>query len=117
MFVQIANLIQKNLTDDLLKPEYRRKKNRRPFEGHCYVATEAFYYLWGKNNGWKPYCNRDSRGTHWWLENNNTVLDLTADQFPRGYDYSKGHSQFFISHPSKRCMELVRRVYGDLKDR
>lgn len=110
MFAKIVHLIQKHLTDDLLKPEWR-KRNRKPFTGHCYVATEGFYYLYGKDHGWKPMCYRNVNGeTHWWLEKDGKVLDITAEQFDYIFDYSKGHKQFFMCYPSKRCKELVRRI-------
>jgi len=50
--------IKDNLTDDLLKKRYIYP-DRRPFTGHCYVASECFYYLYGRDHGWKPYCFRD----------------------------------------------------------
>lgn len=110
MFATIVNLIQKNLTDDLLKPKWKNKKFRLSLEGHCYVATEGFYYLYGKKHSWKPMFANG----HWWLEKDGEVLDITASQFPEGFDYSAGKKQFFMRYPSKRCLELVRRVYEEM---
>ena len=109
---RLIKKIRENLTDDLLKPEYKDK----PWPaGHCYVASECFYYLYGKDNGWYPMCGTrvDENGTketHWWLESGMIILDLTADQFDEEYDYSIGRKQFFVSYPSKRCKILAKRV-------
>lgn len=106
----VIQQIKANLTPDLLTP-YWRNKAVGPMDGHCYVATECFYYLYGKDNGWKPYCYRDLNGdTHWWLEKDGEILDITAEQFPDGYDYSIGKKQFFVRYPSKRCLTLAKRI-------
>lgn len=105
----LISLIQKNLTDDLLKPKYRGRKEK--YAGHCYVASECFYYLYGKDHGWKPYCFRNSAGeTHWWLQKESEIIDITAEQLPPGYDYSRGRLQFFVNYPSKRCKILAEKV-------
>jgi hypothetical protein len=107
--MDLVKLIQENLTNDLLKPKYRGIK--RKYFGHCYVATECFYYIYGRWNGWFPYCHRNRKGeTHWWLQNGNEILDITAEQFDKPYQYDKGHRQFFVSYPSKRCKILTERV-------
>lgn len=109
----LIEYIQDNLSDDLLKPKYRGMPGK--YAGHCYVATECYYYIYGRWNGWFPYCHRNRHGeTHWWLEKDGEVLDITAEQFESEYDYSKGHRQFFVSYPSKRCEILARRVKSDL---
>lgn len=112
----ILPLIQKikdNLTDDLLKKKYIHPSNT-PLTGHCYVATECFYYLYGKDHGWKPVCKRLSdTETHWWLEKDGEreIIDITAQQFPTDdFNYRGGHKQFFVHYPSKRCLILARRV-------
>ena len=106
---RVVDLIQKNLTDDLLRPRYRGLPGK--YAGHCYVATECFYYLYGREHSYKPKCFRYLNGdTHWWLEKDGDVLDITEEQLSPGFDYSKGHSQFFMCYPSKRCKELARRA-------
>lgn len=39
---QLIKKIQKALTADLLKKEWRNKNH--PLAGHCYVASEAYYH-------------------------------------------------------------------------
>lgn len=107
---RITRKIKANLSPDLLTP-YWRNKAVGPVDGHCYVATECFYYLYGKDNGWKPKCYRNDEGdSHWWCEKDGVVLDITAEQFEHYEHYDKGHGQAFMSHPSKRCRELTRRI-------
>ena len=108
---KIEALVQKirdNLSPDLLKSKY---KNDKWPAGHCYVASECFYHVHGKHYGYKPYCAKLEDGnTHWWLQRGDAILDLTADQFDKIFDYDKGHKQFFVSYPSKRCLTLTERV-------
>ena len=102
--------IRENLTPDLLHPAWRDRADG-PLDGHCYVATECFYYLYGKKNGWKPMVYRSDNGdTHWWLSKDGERIDITAGQFKDGYDYSEGHVQAFQSHPSKRCLKLTDKI-------
>jgi hypothetical protein len=106
--------IQKNLTDDLLHPKYRKLADGG-MGGHCYVASECFYFLYGKQQGYKPMIYKYPDGdTHWWLQKKDEIVDITAAQLEPEFDYSKGRSQFFVRYPSKRCTLLVRRVLHDL---
>jgi hypothetical protein len=109
MLNRIIELIKLNLTNDLLHSKYRHCENGG-VAGHCYVATECLYHLYGKKNGYKPKCYKYSNEeTHWWLEKNGHVLDPTKEQCP-DFDYSLGRSQNFLFYPSKRCLVLVERI-------
>lgn len=79
---------------ELLKPFWYRTNQREgsnPLTGHCFVATEVAYHVWGKENGFKPHVvsnkkiesDKSKQWTHWFLKNKETgaILDLTADQF------------------------------------
>ena len=97
--------------DILLKPEYRKKKNRHPLEGHCYVASEALYHATGGPEGpYKPRFIRHEETPHWFLVNAQTgeVVDLTADQFttPVPYDNAIGKG-FLTKGPSKRAQQIL----------
>ena len=76
---QLISSIQKHLTPDLMKSEYRELNKSNPMFGHCYVATETLYHLLkqdhikGNNSPIKqtdkyfPYHAKDEMGiTHWW---------------------------------------------------
>ena len=110
----LIKAIQKNLTPDLLHPNYRKMKDGG-VGGHCYVATECFYFLYGKQNGYKPKCFKYPNGdTHWWLESESERIDITSAQLAPDFDYSLGRPQFFVRYPSNRCNLLARRVLHDL---
>lgn len=55
----LRGLILENVSEDLFSKEYRQLKVKNPnlpdSTGHCYVASEAAYYLLGgKEEGWAP---------------------------------------------------------------
>lgn len=110
--VRVMRTIQDNLTEDLLKPEYRGHQNK--FYGHCYVASEALYHLTGKTL--KPMYAKDHKGiTHWWLEDNeHYIFDVTSRQYTdEGLTppYSKGKRAGFLTKlPSKRAQTLINRI-------
>lgn len=105
-----------NLTDDLLTPKYRKfkKANNVPDTfGHCYVASEAAYYLLGgKEEGWKPMHMTHLGASHWFLKHESGyILDLTYNQFKSPLDYSKARGTGFLTKaPSKRAKKLLIRI-------
>ncbi len=111
-------LVIDNLTDDLLAPKYRRLKqvsNVPHTFGHCYVASEAAYYmLGGKEEGWKPMHMYHLGESHWFLKHESGfILDLTYNQFKSPLDYSKARGMGFLTKvPSKRAKKLLIRI-GD----
>ena len=104
----LAERIRAALTDDLLKPEYRG--GTRPFSGHCYVASEAYYHLTGRTHA--PKRLRVNGVTHWWLEApDGGIIDLTAEQFDGPVDYARGVGAGFLTRePSKRARIVIERV-------
>ena len=107
---ELIKKIQSNLSDDLLHSSYRKQYAGQGVHGHCYVATETLYYLYGKENGYNPrYFRCQDGGTHWWLEKDGEVLDPTAEQVAEDFIY-EGKSQFFMCYPSKRCLILAERT-------
>lgn len=96
-------------SDDLRQKRYRGDSN--PFCGHCYIATEALFHLYGKTHGYTPRVTRIADETHWWLENQNgDILDPTADQLPKKFNYQGRACGFLTKNPSKRCQTLVERM-------
>ena len=113
--------IKMSLSDDLLQPKLRKKISKekltpevRQVRGHCYIATEAAYHLFGKNFGYKPECVRCSDGgTHWWLRHYETrnVIDPTIEQTDGKFDYDSGRCYGYRTKiPSKRCAILIDRA-------
>ena len=120
----IARAIREVLfaSPDLLKPEYRGSSN--PAYGHCYVATQAYYYLTGgQASEWLPQVIRiDGYGTHWFARNaRGEIKDLTAEQFPFAVPYPQGRGCGFShrdqSQPDERarvCIDRVRAAHPEL---
>lgn len=103
--------IQGACTDALRKPQYRGNAN--PLAGHCYVASEAYYHLRGKAQGFVPQTIRHEGGPHWYLKHKTTgqVLDLTASQFSSKVPYEKGRGCGFLTRqPSKRAQAVIDAV-------
>lgn len=114
---QFTALIVESLSDDLLHPTFRKLKTQHPRAnetfGHCYVATEAaFYLLGGKEEGWYPQFVRVAGYPHWYLKHSSGfIFDPTASQFKIDIPYDQGKGKGFLSQkPSKRCCQLMRQI-------
>jgi hypothetical protein len=70
--------VQAVLTDDLILPKYRGGKHE--LDGHCYAATEAYFYLEGRDRQrLRPMHLAEKGMSHWWLEQaDGTIIDLTG---------------------------------------
>ena len=108
--------ISEALSFDLLHPRYRKHVSPEVHyvTGHCYVATEAAYYLFAMQSGFKPNVHRFSADlTHWWLfhPERGVVLDVTAPQVVPRFRYP-ANPQSFQRHgtPSKSALQLMVRV-------
>jgi hypothetical protein len=118
---QTIKAIRSQLGPHLVKANYLKLRPACATKswGCCYVATEALYHLWGKDNGYTPmrvpYKLRDgSIGQHWFLEQraSGLQLDITADQF-RGLqpDYKNAiPAGFLTKKPSKRAQLIIDAV-------
>ena len=107
--------IQAQLTPDLLNAEWRQRvqPGDHPTTGHCYVAAEAAYHLYGKRRGFQPRVLRVGEVTHWYLEHPKTGerIDPTAEQFEAPLPYQDGrYCPFLTKQASKRARVLLRRV-------
>ena len=101
-----------NKSDDLRLPKYRGHSN--PYKGHCYVVSEAVYFLkGGKKAGLTPRIMHVGKDTHWFLiDKSGNVYDYTYKQFKKKPDYTKARSCGFLTkHPSKRATEFIKRYY------
>lgn len=110
----LIELVLSSLTDDLLKNKY--KSNNQNYSGHCYVATEAIYYLLDDDDKkyYIPSILKINNITHWFLKNRITgdIIDPTKKQFDFIIDYTKSrNSSFLTKKPSKRTLILLNRIY------
>lgn len=118
----VIKAIQKSLTPDLLKPQFREGNATNPLFGHCYHSAEALYHLIRELQLPEEYCGfRPCRGVedngipHWWLQNERgAILDPTAGQYTSkgvGPPYTSGRPRPFLTkQPSKRAQALIARV-------
>lgn len=100
--------------ESLLKPAYRAVnlgRQPRPYEGHCYAASEALYHLLGgtAQKDWKAMRITHEGGTHWWLRGpGNKDVDLTKEQFLTPVPYENGvGTGFLTAQPSKRAQVIL----------
>lgn len=110
---RIVAAVRASLTDELLKPRWRARKNSpqgRATTGHCFHAAEAVYWLLGgKEAGWvscrlTPDPARPTE-KHWYLRHRDTglIVDPTADQFPQLPDYVSGRGGGFPTRKNGRA--------------
>lgn len=109
--LKLIRQIQKALSFDLLNHEMQAAVHPTDHfcRGHCYVATEALYYLYGKDAGFEPR----GAGYHWWLVHptRHVIADPTAPQLPAGYQYPEAKSKRFMpASPALATRELMGRV-------
>lgn len=103
--------IQQALSFDLLNKDMQRnvKPDEHYTRGHCYIAAEAFYYLYGLKAGYVPR----GKDYHWWLEHkvDGHIVDPTEPQLSGPFDYSEAKSKNFMPQsPKNATKELMRRV-------
>ena len=96
-----------------VKPQFRNDWSPKcPTIGNCYYVSEVIYHCLAPE-GSKPYrlIDEDNEG-HWFLRDpNGEVIDLTADQYDKPPDYSKGKHHAFrtkqMSKPACRLADLL----------
>ena len=114
----VAKAVVRCLSDDLRRPPWRGQAN--PLAGQCYVASEAYFHLIGREQGFRPAFLRHEGQPHWFLMqgNHNAVIDLTSSQFQTEPEHRKGlYKGFLTVQPSKRAVVLMERVRADLAGR
>lgn len=126
-FDHVLNLIQQNLTLDLLNHKrllFPEDKGVNRYYGHCYHASQAMFYLIDTNE-LDPMSAEDYRGEkHWWLqyidpEYGEMIYDCTAEQYwsvNQNPPYQEGKKTKWYGwkgRPQQVTLELMKRVLGD----
>jgi hypothetical protein len=104
------------LSDDLLKPKYRKMSGKNKFTGHCYVASEALWHLLGgRESDYFPHVLRHNGDTHWFLKSSaGKVVDITCKQFSLSPDYAIAtRCSFLTEKPSQRCRKLLDKLVDE----
>lgn len=125
----LIDLIHASLTPDLLDKKLARGWSpSNPLYGHCYVATEALWWLlryYYPDAPTEPRHGKDGHGvSHWWLVTaEGEVIDPTAEQYTSvgeappydrlvpggGFQSNKPYIE-----PSRRARILIERVAAHL---
>ena len=93
-----------------VKEQYRRDWSpERPTTGFCYVVAEVVFHYCAPNGSQSYRMETGPTTSHWFIKTpDGTIIDLTADQFDKALDYTKGvATQFRTQHPSKRAQILA----------
>lgn len=79
-------------------------------DGHCYHAAEAYYHAKG---GYEEcplsiHCLSHESGTHWFLRDGTTVIDLTVANVTPDLPYLEPPARGFMSRqPSNRAAQIL----------
>ena len=107
---EVKRLILTEREDDVIAAVKRAIGDPK---GQCYPASEAVYHLLGgTQSGLTPVRG----GGHWWLRRKDgSIIDVTADQYPEGFDYSIGKGGGFLTKSaSGRGFRIMQRALEDL---
>jgi hypothetical protein len=113
---KVSQLILNNLETKFCPKKYREKNKTNPLFGYCYVSTQALYYFFKDKNLtiMKAVC--EIADAHWWLQDGDTIIDITADQYTsvgRKPPYDKGKETKWYgwkNRPHKISLELMNKV-------
>jgi len=91
---------------ELVKSEWRYFQKKHPLWGMCYVISEVYYHMEGKNLGFRPMLGKFRNGmTHWWLQHSDgRVIDLVLRNKQR---MSGRRAVFMTKKPSKRAQIVI----------
>ena len=115
----VISLLKLKLTPDLLshkKLKYRQDKLTNKYYGHCYHATQALYYLMDTDRLFSMKGKDYREETHWWLQDEDEIYDVTADQYysvDKTPPYESGKKTNWYGwkqRPQQISLELMKRV-------
>lgn len=118
----VSTLIVNNLSDKMCPPRFREENQRNRLFGHCYHATQALYYFFQDSNlkAMSARCEGPA-GQHWWLQDNDKIIDITAEQYD-AYDfdppYDKGKESKWYgwkNRPHRKTQDLMLLVQPSAK--
>ena len=94
---------------ELVKPEWRIWMHRHPLWGMCYVISEVYYHMEGKDLGYQPMRGKFANGmTHWWLQHpEGHCVDLVLKNKQR---MPGKRAAFLTKKPSKRAYKVIHEL-------
>jgi hypothetical protein len=107
----ISDLIQKNLTPDLIPKKWVERNSTNPTFGHCHNASGCLYRIFGSKNV-KLHRALDDEGIyHWWVVDKfGEIIDLTADQYystGRTPPYDKGEKAGLLGFDYRKRVDKL----------
>jgi hypothetical protein len=111
---ELKREVQAALSDELVQDQYRAGHGR--YDGHGYVAAEAYFHLaGGYDSGLQPMQLKHRGKSHWWLlDAEGRVIDLALAPRERSdFPYHRGSKRPFRHTPagiSRRAQTVVERV-------
>ena len=109
----------RELGPDPLPPKLRPAWTpERPFTNYCYRVAEAAWRSGVIPDGYRPTRKADAEGSHYFFQHTETgaVLDLSAAQFPDGYDYEGGKARAFMPQVSTGARMLAKALGWTIPD-
>ena len=115
----VISLLKLKLTPDLLshkKLKYRQDKLTNKYYGHCYHATQSLYYLMDTDRLFSMKGKDYREETHWWLQDEDEIYDVTADQYysvDKKPPYESGKKTNWYGRkqrPQQISLDLMKRV-------
>ena len=115
----VISLLKLKLTPDLLshkKLKYRQDKLTNKYYCHCYHAPQALYYLMDTDRLFSMKGKDYREETHWWLQDEDEIYDVTADQYysvDKKPPYESGKKTNWYGwkqRPQQISLELMKRV-------
>lgn len=112
----VSKLIIDNLEEKFCPPKFRKINKINPLFGHCYHSTQSLYYFMDKE---LKIMSADCDGPgerHWWLQDEDTIIDITASQYDRldvepPYEKGKVSKWYGWKHrPHKKTLVLMNKV-------
>ena len=113
---KVTELITSKLSIKYCPPQFRENNFGNPLFGHCYHATQALYYFFKDANLKIMSAPCDIAGSHWWLEDNDKIIDITADQYfnvSKTPPYDKGKKSNWYgwkNRPHRKSQNLMHEV-------
>lgn len=112
----VSKLILDNLEPKYCPKKYRERNKDNPLFGYCYIVTQSLYYFFWDSDLTIMSSKCEIADAHWWLQDGEKILDLTADQYynvGKSPPYKTGKEAKWYgwkNRPHKITMEFMKKV-------
>ena len=114
----VCEIINRNLTPDLLPKKWIIRNESNPAFGHCHNASGCLYKIFGSKQ-LSLYRGFDGEIYHWWVQDKSgKIIDLTSEQYTsvgKLPPYDKAEKSGLLGFDyKKRVLKLHDRVVNEL---